>query len=63
MEVIPLPNRDVKRWVFKKHTNNITKLIDVLLYLKSTKAGISIKEKEKMYENFMHNSMYKELFG
>lgn len=53
-----MPNRDVKRWVFKKHTNNITKLIDVLLYLKSTKAGISIKEKEKMYENFMHNSMY-----
>lgn len=47
-----------KRWIFKKHTNSITKLIDVAMYLKSTKAGVSIEDRERMYEKFAQNSMY-----
>ena len=47
-----------KHWVFKKHTNSIEKLIDVAIYLKSTKAGISISDKTKMFEQFKNNSKY-----
>lgn len=47
-----------KHWIFKKHTNNINLLIEVALYLKSNKAGISIEEKEKMYELFRGTDIY-----
>lgn len=45
-------------WVFKKHTKNINNLIQVALYLKSNKSGISTKEKNKMYSDFKKNSIY-----
>ena len=47
-----------KHWIFKKHTNNINLLIEIALYLKSNKAGISIEEKEKMYELFRGTDIY-----
>lgn len=47
-----------KHWVFKKHTNNIKILTEVALYLKANKAGISKKEKEKMYKEFQKTSLY-----
>lgn len=47
-----------KHWVFKKHTNSIKVLIEVALYLKANKAGISIYEKEHMYEKFSKTDYY-----
>ncbi|MDO5027775.1 MAG: restriction endonuclease [Bacillota bacterium] len=47
-----------RHWIFKKHTNSITKLVDVALYLKSTKSSISSEDKEKMYDEFSRSLMY-----
>lgn len=45
-------------WIFKKHTNDMKLLIKVALYLKANKAGISVYEKAKMYEDFRHTPFY-----
>lgn len=51
-----LGNRE--HWILKKHTNSISKLIDVALYLKSTKSSISNEDKEKMYDEFSKSLIY-----
>ncbi len=50
-----LPN---EHWIFKKHTNNIALLTELAIYLKSNKAGVSIKEKENMYDIFSSTDFY-----
>lgn len=47
-----------KHWILKKHTNKIDKLIDVALYLKSTKSSISNEDKERMYDEFSKSLLY-----
>lgn len=47
-----------KHWVFKKHTNDMNLFTEVALYLKSNKAGISIDEKNRMYEEFSETPFY-----
>lgn len=47
-----------KHWVFKKHTNNLNLLVEVALYLKANKSGISMNEKSRMYERFSNTNLY-----
>lgn len=47
-----------QRWVFKKHTRNINLLTELALYLKTTKSGVSIEEKNEMYDDFSATSIY-----
>ena len=56
-------NPSSSHWVFKKHTNNMNLLVEVALYLKANKSGISIEEKEKMYERFSKTSLYNPRFS
>lgn len=55
---MPVNSEERKHWVFKKHTNRIKVLTEVALYLKANKAGISIHEKERMYEEFSKTDYY-----
>ncbi|EAC5083180.1 TPA: restriction endonuclease [Listeria monocytogenes] len=55
---MPINSEERKHWVFKKHTNNINLFTEVALYLKANKAGISMDEKERMYEEFSKTEMY-----
>jgi len=55
---LPVNSDERKHWVFKKHTNSIKVLTEVALYLKVNKAGISIREKERMYEEFSRTDYY-----
>lgn len=47
-----------KHWIFKKHTSNISLLIDLALYLKANKSGVSKEEKELMYNRFSKTGLY-----
>lgn len=55
---MPVNSEERKHWVFKKHTNNINLFTEVALYLKANKAGISMDEKERMYEEFSKTDIY-----
>ncbi|MFV0556994.1 MAG: restriction endonuclease, partial [Lactovum sp.] len=46
-------------WVFKKHINNLDKAIDVALYLKANKAGVSQEEKKQLFEKLRENQTYR----
>lgn len=52
-----LPNE--KHWVFKKHTNNIDLLVEVALYLKENKSGISGSERRELFKSLRKNSTYR----
>lgn len=56
MEERNLQNRE--HWVFKKHTNNIDILVDVAMYLKEKKSGISSDEKKELFRSLQENSVY-----
>lgn len=51
-------NGEKKHWVFKKHTNDINNLINVAIYLKENKAGISVSERKQMYNDFKNSKIY-----
>lgn len=56
MEEKNLQNKE--HWIFKKHTNNIDVLVDVALYLKEKKSGISSEEKRQLFQTLKENSVY-----
>lgn len=59
MEMVRLSSLvDRPRWIFKKHTNNFSDLIEYATYLKLNKAGISQDEKERMYIEFSKSHKY-----
>lgn len=47
-----------KHWVFKKHTNDIKKLIEVAMFLKEQKSGISLDEKRAIYKKLRTTHVY-----
>lgn len=50
--------KEQPRWIFKKHTNNINLLLEVATYLKNNKSNISVKDKEKMFDNLSKKDNY-----
>lgn len=47
-----------EHWIFKKHTNNIDVLVEVAMYLKEKKSGISSDEKKQLFKTLKQNSVY-----
>lgn len=53
-----MAKKEKEHWIFKKHTNNIQLLVEIALYLKSNRAGVSIEEKEQMYKRLSQTVFY-----